>query len=80
MKKIYINKCEYCGEEFETDIKHQNQRFCSENCRYHHRQHDKRQPKKTDNIPIINEMARRSHMSYGKLKALEYMERERRLQ
>lgn len=75
----YNKICEYCGGEFITDAKHQAQRFCSEPCRYQHRRGLARaaQRKKQDNIAAINEMARRKHLSYGKLKAMEYMEKAR---
>lgn len=72
----YNRICEYCGTEFITDAKHKKQRFCSEPCRYHHRRQMVK-PKKVDNILTINEMAREKHMTYGKYKAMQYMERMR---
>lgn len=31
-KKVFINKCEYCGKDFEVDSHHKKKKYCSQEC------------------------------------------------
>lgn len=71
-----MKKCKGCGLWFEAK---RNQQYCTKECYQAHYRKQKKKMKEAPmptELPKIAALARSKHMSYGKLKALEYMERE----
>lgn len=69
-------KCKGCGIWFDAV---RNQQYCTIKCyqAYYHRMKKKMREPKPTGIDEIAAKARAMHMSYGKYKAMEYMERLR---
>ena len=69
-------KCKGCGIWFNA-VK--NQQYCTVKCyqAHYYKQKKKMKEPKPTNLTEIEAKARAKHMSYGKYKAMEYMERMR---